>query len=139
VPVDPAHRVEHEGGQHVEHVVVVDAVVPVRAVDPAQGGAPALGVVAVRGELTHQDRGVVVPALRPARELAGGHQQLGDARDRERAQQRELERAAVVPGELDAGRQPVDLDVVALTVEGADVAGAGPPTVPAGHAVSGGS
>ncbi|WP_166660062.1 hypothetical protein [Actinomycetospora succinea] len=107
--VEPAQRGDDEGREDVEHVVVADAVAAVHLVHPPDRGAR-VGVVdaAVDGGAEQQD-GVVVALLRVRGELPGPGEQLAHRRHRVGPEQREPERLAHVPGELDAGRDPVDL------------------------------
>lgn len=117
VVVDPVQRVVDERRQHVQHVVVVDRVFAVHAVDVAQRFTSTLGVVPVLDEFGHQQGGVVVALLRPMLELAGPGEQLGDGRYTVRAEQRELERPLVVPRELVSRGDPQDVLMMGDRVE----------------------
>jgi hypothetical protein len=95
--------------------------VAVDAVEPAQGGVPALGVQALDARLLGDQQGVVVPLDAVVLELAGAVQERGDRGDAVVAEERDAGALGVVPRELVPADQPGDLVAVALGVEGADV------------------
>src|SRR5689334_12018559 len=87
-PGDPAYRLEVERRQDVEKVVVGDVVDAVEPVDSPQRLAPALAVVAPLHDLGHEQRRVVVAALRPRFEFAALDENPRRRRDAERAIER---------------------------------------------------
>jgi hypothetical protein len=116
------YRLEDEGGQDVEEVLVRDREAAVDRVHPRERGAASRAVVPVLEHLTHEDVGVVVALLRAALELAGAMEERRDARDAERAEERQLERAGGVEREIDARGEEDDALMILHRVERRDLA-----------------
>ena len=127
--VDPALGHDDEGAEDVAQVVVADAVGAVHLVHTTEGGSPLAVGEAVLEDRVEQQHRVVVPLLGVARELAGAREQAADRRDGVGAEQRERQRLRDVPGELEGGGDPRDLEVVVVEVKAFDR----PKPVPAVH------
>lgn len=121
VRVQPARRNHHESAQDVAHVLVGDVVDAVHLVDAADRGARRLALESVLHDGVEEQRGVVVAFLRAVGELGGLGQQAADAGHGVGAEERELQRAGEVPGELVGGGEPVDGEEVLVGVETEDL------------------
>src|SRR5262245_20878125 len=104
--IEPAQRLEREGRQHVEEILVRNAKPAVNGIHLGDGASAQVGLEAVLDNRGEDQIRVVIAPLRPPFELAGGMQYARDPRTREGAEQRELERARDVPREVVAS-EPV--------------------------------
>ena len=74
----PADRLGHEGGEHVEEIVVADRVVAVDAVHALDHRGPGRAVQPMPHQFRHHQPCVVVALAGPALEFPGAGQQAGD-------------------------------------------------------------
>src|SRR5690606_35273263 len=101
----PADRLENEGGQDVEEVVVGDPEPGMDRVHAVQGASAPVALVAVLDQLADDQIRVVVPPLGAGGELAGAVEQGTDARHGVGAEEREFERPDRVEREVVPGRE----------------------------------
>lgn len=108
VGVDPLHRADDEGGQHVEHVVVGDVVHRVHLVDATDRRAPGRVLEAVLDGGVEQQDLLVVALLCLAGELSCAIKKIADRGDCVGAEQREAQRLNDAPRELLRAERPGD-------------------------------
>src|SRR5204862_4891249 len=112
----PSNRLAMAGREDVYRLLIGDLIAAMKAVDSPERLATAIAVLPPLHDLGHEQRGIVVAALRTRLELAALDEDRRSGRRAEGAVERHLEGADVIPREFPAHQVVYDLNMIPLGI-----------------------